>query len=105
MSASASASALHRTPDAPSSSRYRQSPPARRASALALQALTWTSFRSARRDQVRGLLMASERGLDSFSDLPRPDRLGLVMKYLCALNGSSPSAGAILSLEPSGNTR
>ena len=24
------------------------------------------------------------------------------MKYLCALNGSSPTAGTILSLEPSG---
>ena len=31
------------------------------------------------------------RGDNSLSDLPRPDRLGLVMKYLWALKGSSPS--------------
>ena len=36
---------------------------------------------------------------------PRPERLGLVRKYLWALNGSSPSAGTIRTLEPSGRTR
>src|SRR5271157_1571748 len=49
--------------------------------------------------------LRSAIGKESISALPRPDRLGLVMKYLCALNGSSPSAGAIRSLEPSGNMR
>src|SRR5712691_8263234 len=32
------------------------------------------------------------RGEEPLSDLPRPDRLGLVMKYLWALKGSSPAA-------------
>ena len=32
------------------------------------------------------------RGDDSLSDLPRPERLGFVMKYLWALKGSSPGA-------------
>jgi polyphosphate kinase len=32
-------------------------------------------------------------------------RLGLVMKYLCALKGSSPSAGSIRSLAPDASTR
>ncbi len=36
------------------------------------------------------------------SDLPRPDRLGLVMKYLCALKGSSPAAALMRWDEPSG---
>src|SRR5271155_5883038 len=49
--------------------------------------------------------LRSAIGKESLSALPRPDRLGLVMKYLCALNGSSPSAGAIRSLEPSGRMR
>src|SRR5262249_40722438 len=52
--------------------------------------------RSARRDKLRGG--------DVLSDLPRPDRLGLVMKYLCALNGSSPSAALIRVDAPSGKS-
>src|SRR5208337_1964990 len=44
-------------------------------------------------------------GNDSFSAWPRPDRLGFVRKYLWALNGSSPGAGWIRSLEPSGKIR
>ena len=48
---------------------------------------------------------AAPLGRSSVSALPRPERLGLVMKYLCALNGSSPSAATIRSLEPSGRMR
>ena len=54
---------------------------------------------------LAGLRLGSERGRDSLSDLPRPDKLGLVRKYLCALKGSSPSCGTIRSLDPSGNIR
>src|SRR5262249_19221662 len=39
-----------------------------------------------------------------FSAPPRPDRLGLVMKYSCALNDSSPSSGVIRREVPSGST-
>ena len=39
-----------------------------------------------------------------FSATPRPDRLGLVMKYSWALNGSSPSSGVMRREVPSGNT-
>src|ERR1043166_362326 len=42
------------------------------------------------------------RGGDSLSDLPRPDKLGLVMKYLWALNGSSPAAAFMRTEVPSG---
>src|SRR5215475_3783969 len=42
------------------------------------------------------------RGDDSLSDLPRPDKLGFVMKYLWALNGSSLSTGLIRVVVPSG---
>src|SRR5215468_10113081 len=42
------------------------------------------------------------RGEESLSDLPRPDRLGFVMKYLWALNGSSPGAALIRVEVPSG---
>src|ERR1700730_10998927 len=41
------------------------------------------------------------RGDDSLSDFPRPDRLGFVMKYLCALKGSSPGAGFMRAEVPS----
>ena len=34
-------------------------------------------------------------GDECLRDFPRPDRLGLVMKYWCALNGSSPLAGTM----------
>ena len=44
------------------------------------------------------------RGEDSLSDLPRPDRLGLVMKYLWALNGSSPGAAFMRVELPSGKS-
>src|SRR5262249_37033053 len=44
------------------------------------------------------------RGEDSLSDLPRPDRLGFVMKYLWALNGSSPSAAFMRFEVPSGKS-
>src|SRR5205823_9277073 len=44
------------------------------------------------------------RGDDSLSDLPRPDKLGLVMKYLCALKGSSPSAAFMRFEVPSGKS-
>ena len=44
------------------------------------------------------------RGDDSLSDLPRPDRLGLVMKYLWALKGSSPSAAFMRFEVPSGKS-
>src|ERR1035437_2440013 len=44
------------------------------------------------------------RGDDSLSDLPRPDRLGLVMKYLWALNGSSPGAAFMRVELPSGKS-
>src|SRR5215468_12310292 len=44
------------------------------------------------------------RGDDSLSDFPRPDRLGLVMKYLWALNGSSPSAAFMRFEDPSGKS-
>ena len=47
----------------------------------------------------------NRRGKLSFSDCPRPERLGLVMKYSCALNGSSPSAGRMRSEEPSARMR
>ena len=50
-------------------------------------------------------LPRSAIGKESLRAWPRPERLGLVWKYLCALNGCSPSAGTILSLDPSGNTR
>src|SRR5690606_4469761 len=39
-----------------------------------------------------------------FNDCPRPDRLGLNMKYSCALKGFSPSSGTIRRLDPSGRT-
>ena len=39
-----------------------------------------------------------------FSDWPRPERLGLNMKYSCALKGFSPSSGTIRRLDPSGRT-
>src|SRR5690606_37750306 len=32
---------------------------------------------------------AIKRGADDFIDFPRPDKLGLVMKYSCALKASS----------------
>src|SRR6476659_9797805 len=44
------------------------------------------------------------RGDDSLSDFPRPDRLGLVMKYLWALKGSSPGAAFMRAELPSGKT-
>ena len=44
------------------------------------------------------------RGDDSLSDLPRPDRLGFVMKYLWALNGSSPGAAFMRVELPSGKS-
>src|SRR5262249_50675628 len=47
----------------------------------------------------------NRRGKFSFKDCPRPERLGLVIKYSCALNGSSPSAGEMRSEEPSASTR
>ena len=46
--------------------------------------------RPRRASQARSVRRVRLRGDDSLSDLPRPDRLGLVMKYLCALKGSSP---------------
>src|SRR5690606_12110145 len=39
-----------------------------------------------------------------FSASPRPDRLGLVMKYSWALKRSSPSSGWMRREVPSGNT-
>ena len=51
------------------------------------------------------LARLKRRGKLSFSDCPRPDRLGLVMKYSCALNGSSPFAGRMRSDEPSARMR
>src|SRR5438132_6881667 len=44
------------------------------------------------------------RGEESLSDLPRPDRLGLVIKYLWALKSSSPSAAFMRFEVPSGNS-
>src|SRR5437868_4898304 len=44
------------------------------------------------------------RGEDSLSDFPRPDRLGFVMKYFWALNGSSPAAALIRVDDPSGKS-
>src|SRR5690606_34651812 len=44
------------------------------------------------------------RGEESLSDLPRPDKLGFVMKYLWALKGSSPGAAFMRVDEPSGKT-
>ena len=40
-----------------------------------------------------------------FTALPRPDRLGLVMKYWCALMRTSPFLGTTRCAEPSGITR
>src|SRR6476620_6534313 len=44
------------------------------------------------------------RGGDSLSDFPRPDKLGLVMKYLWALKGSSPGAAFMRVELPSGKS-
>src|SRR5260370_13544919 len=44
------------------------------------------------------------RGDESLSDLPRPERLGLVIKYLWALKGSSPSAAFMRFEVPSGKS-
>jgi hypothetical protein len=44
------------------------------------------------------------RGEKSLSDLPRPDRLGLFMKYVRAVDRSSPSAAFIRFGVPSGNS-
>src|SRR3974390_3724429 len=44
------------------------------------------------------------RGEDSLSCLPRPERLGLVMKYLWALKGSSPGAAFMRVELPSGKS-
>ena len=41
---------------------------------------------------LRRLNWAMRLGACDFSASPRPERLGLVMKYSCALNGSSPSS-------------
>src|SRR4051812_36761913 len=54
--------------------------------------------------QARSRRRTRLRGEDSLSDLPRPDRLGLVMKYLWALKGSSPSAALTRVEVPSGNS-
>src|SRR5581483_8379368 len=55
-------------------------------------------------DQARSDLRLS-RGTESLGDFPRPDKLGLVMKYLWALNTSSPCAGVMRVEEPSGKSR
>ena len=51
-----------------------------------------------------GLARTRLRGEESLSDFPRPDKLGLVMKYLWALNGSSPGADFMRVEVPSGKT-
>src|SRR5690606_34847977 len=53
---------------------------------------------------LRRLNCAICLGACDFSASPLPDRLGLVMKYSCALNGSSPSSSVIRREVPSGNT-
>src|SRR5690606_20747522 len=53
---------------------------------------------------LRRLCWAMRLGAWLFSASPRPDRLGLVMKYSCALKGSSPSSSTTRREVPSGNT-
>src|SRR5690606_23917536 len=50
------------------------------------------------------LRCAIRRGAEDFSDFPRPDRLGLVMKYSCALKASSPSSFSIRREVPSASS-
>ena len=47
--------------------------------------------------------LAISFGALEFKASPRPDRLGLVMKYCCALNGSSPLRTSMRRDVPSGN--
>src|SRR5262249_20133046 len=54
---------------------------------------------------VLAILGVNRRGKFSFRDSPRPDKLGFVMKYSCALNGSSPAAGWMRTELPSGSRR
>src|ERR1041384_7013643 len=54
--------------------------------------------------QARSARRVRLRGDDFLNDLPRPDRLGLVMKYLWALKASSPEAALIRFDEPSGSS-
>src|SRR5262249_11167432 len=83
---------------APNSSRYRlPRPAARNRDDLARH--SWRGDAAYERSRRRIRL----RGDDSLSDLPRPDRLGLVIKYLWALKGSSPSAAFKRFEVPSGN--
>src|SRR5262249_59186995 len=83
---------------APISSRYRlPRPAARNRDDLARH--SWRGDAAYERSRRRIRL----RGDDSLSDLPRPDRLGLVMKYLWALKGSSPSAAFKRFEVPSGS--
>ncbi len=50
------------------------------------------------------LRCAIRRGADDFSDFPRPDKLGFVMKYSCALKASSPASFSIRREVPSASS-
>src|SRR6185295_290646 len=64
----------------------------------------WRETSRARFAYARSRRRMRLRGEDSVSDLPRPERLGLVMKYLWALKGSSPSAAFMRFEVPSGKS-